>query len=107
MKILLILIIFAILFYFAMKFYQFDNSVFSKKTGYTYLNTLFDSKVKSLKALYDAIYAAEGNQRLLLDVKIDQPSHTNYADVVLIHPSGVYVIQLLQKKGWISGTDKS
>lgn len=106
MIILVILIVVAILFYFGMKFYQFDNSIFSKETGYTFLNTLFDKKIHALKQLYDVIHMNGAKPKLLLDVKIEQPIQTNYADAILINSSGIFVIQLINKKGWISGSEK-
>lgn len=103
--ILVTLIIFAIIFYIGVKLYQFDNSDFAKQTGYTFIHTLSNKKVRNLKNLYDTTKTAES--KILLDVKVEDVNQTHIADVILINKAGIFVINLKQKSGWISGTDKS
>ena len=103
--ILITLIVFGIIFYIGVKLYQFDNSAFAKQTGYTFIKTLSDKKIRNIKKLYDATSGPES--KLLLKVKVEGINQTQVADAILINPAGIFVIDVNHKNGWISGTDKS
>lgn len=104
---ILILILLAGIFYFGTVFYRFDSSPFSKETGYTFFETLLNKEVHALKKLYDAVGRQKGDQRLLLNVKVDDSKQSNFSNAILIHTAGIFVIQLKFKKGWISGSEKN
>ena len=103
--ILITLIVFAIIFYIGVRLYQFDNSAFTKQTGYTFRKAILDKKVTNLKKIYDVTSGPDS--KLLLNVKVEGIHQTQVADAILINTSGIYVIDVHYKQGWISGTDKS
>lgn len=107
MIILISIVVFAALFYIGLKLYQFDNSAFAKEHDFTFSQTIMNAKVRAYKTLYDCIAQTNSDAKVLYNVQIDEATHQNFADIVVIHPSGIYVVLVQAKKGWISGTDKS
>ena len=99
--------VFAMLFYIGFQLYRFDNSPFAKEYGYSFFQTLVDKKIHTLKALYDQLHRTNSNAKVIFNVQIDEATHRNFADAIVIHPAGIFIVLLQPKKGWISGTDKS
>ena len=107
MIIFISIVVFIALFYIGLKLYQFDNSPFAKEYSFSYFQTLSNSKIHAFKNLYDQIARTNSDAKVLFNVQINEATHRNFADAVVIHPSGIFVILVQSKKGWISGTDKS
>ena len=101
------IVVFAILFYIGFRLYQFDNSPFAKEHGYSFFQTISDSKVHAFKTLYDQLARTNSDAKVSFNVQIDEATHSNFADALVVHPAGIFVVLLQQKKGWISGTEKS
>lgn len=99
-----VIVLFAVVFYFGYKFYAFDNSTFARETGYNFFQTLTNKKIATLKTMYD--FAQRSNASFLINVQINDARHKYIADAVLIHSSAIYVVQFVDKKGWITGTEK-
>ena len=107
MIIFISIVVFAALIYFGLKMYQFDNSPFSKEYGFSFFQTLTNKKIQAYKTLYDQLEQTNSDAKVLFNVQIDEATHRNLADIVVIHPSGIYVVLVQPKKGWITGTEKS
>ena len=107
MIIFISIVVFVALFYIGLKLYQFDNSPFAKEHSFSFFQTLLNPKVHAYKTLYDRLAHTNSDAKVLFNVQIDEATHQNFADIVVIHPSGIYVVLVQSKKGWISGTDKS
>ena len=107
MIIFISIVVFAALIYFGLKMYQYDNSPFKKEHGFSFFQTLTNSKIHAYKTLYDQLVRTDSDAKVLFNVQIDEATHQNFADIVVIHPSGIYVVLVQPKKGWISGTEKS
>ena len=101
------IVLFAALFYIGVQLYQFDNSSFAKEYGYSFIQTLFNSKIHAFKTLYDQLARTNSDAKVLFNVQIDEATHRNFADAVVVHPAGIFVLLMQPKKGWISGTEKS
>ena len=101
------IIVFAALFYIGVQLYQFDNSPFAKEHGYSFFQTLSNSKIHAFKSLYDQLARTNSDAKVLFNVQIDEATHRNFADAVVVHPAGIFVLLMQPKKGWISGTEKS
>lgn len=101
----ILIIVFLIIFYIGYLFYQFDNSTFAKETGFNFFQTMTNGKIRAQKNLFDQ--ASKTNAKVVLNVLIEEATHQNFADAIVIHPSALYVIMMRNRKGWISGTDKS
>ena len=101
------IVAFAALFYIGVRLYQFDNSPFAKEYGYSFFQTVSNSKIHSFKILYDQLAHTNNDAKVLFNVQIDEATNRNFADAVVVHPAGIFVVLLQSKKGWISGTEKS
>ena len=101
------IVVFAVLFYIGVQLYQFDNSPFSKEHGYTLFQILSNSKIHAYKTLYDRLVRTNSDAKVLFNVQIDEATHRNFADAIVVHPAGIFIILMQPKKGWISGTSKS
>lgn len=101
------IVVFAALFYIGVQFYQFDNSPFAKEHGYSFFQTLSNSKIHAFKKLFDQLAHTNSDAKVLFNVQIDEATHRNFADAVVVHPAGIFVMLIQPKKGWISGTEKS
>lgn len=101
------IVVFAALVYIGVKLYQFDNSPFAKEHGYSFFQTLSNSKLHTFKLLYDQLARTSSDAKVLFNVQIDEATHRNFADAVVVHPAGIFVLFIQPKKGWISGTEKS
>ena len=107
MIIFITIVVFAALIYLGLIMYQFDNSPFTKEYGFSFFQTLTNSKIRAYKTLYDQLARTDSDAKVLFNVQIDEATHQNLADIVVIHPSGIYAGLVQPKKGWISGTEKS
>ncbi len=99
--------VFAALFYIGFQLYQFDNSSFAKEHSFSLFQTLSNSKIHTFKTLYDQLARTNSDAKVLFNVQIDEATNQNFADAVVIHPAGIFVLLMQPKKGWISGTEKS
>lgn len=107
MIIFVLIVTFAALFYIGVRLYQYDNSPFAKEHSYTFFQTLSNSKIHAYKTLYDQLARTNSDAKVLFNVQIDEAINQNFADAVVVHPAGIFVVLMQQKKGWISGTEKS
>lgn len=96
----------AVLGYFAFEFYQYENTTFSKMTGYSYFDVWTNKKVRVAKNLLSTLEKVNGEQRLLLDLQIPSSEGNHHVDAIFLHESGLYIIDVKSMTGWISGREQ-
>lgn len=101
----LIFVIVAIVGYFLFAIYTHDDSIFTKKTGYSYVDTLLNKQAKTTKQLYDTLVLPNTDNYLLTNVQLPEGTTTRKLDAVFIHESGIYALKAEYKNGWIVGRE--
>lgn len=89
----------------AVLIYLYDGTEFSKLTGYTFFDILTKEKANRLIKLMSRLSKIKGEHKLLVDVQVPINDTTYSVDAVLVHESGVYVIDGVSLNGWISGRE--
>ncbi|WP_107840615.1 nuclease-related domain-containing protein [Metasolibacillus meyeri] len=84
--------------------YKYDDSLFSKATSYSIFDVLSNSRVHTLYKLTAELKATKEKYDILFDVQL-QPNEKP-VDVLIMHASGIYVVHVEQKKGWIAGREQ-
>ena len=85
--------------------YRHDNTAFSQLTGYSLFEVLGNARKKYLHRLMNRLDDVSGEHRILIDLQLPVNNKPYTVDAVLIHESGVYVIDGVTKKGWIAGNE--
>lgn len=101
-SIVLIAIIIGMLFLFAL--YMYDNSQFSKITGYSLIDLWTDSKIKILYKIVQALPKENGDYKILYNLIL--PNTNRKVDMVILHEAGVFVIDIRNLGGWIYGREQ-
>ncbi|WP_052344341.1 nuclease-related domain-containing protein [Bacillus ndiopicus] len=84
--------------------YKYDDSLFSKATSYSIFEVLNNSRVRSLYKLTEELKATKEKYDILFDVQLlpnEKP-----VDAIIMHSSGIYIVNIEQKKGWIAGREQ-
>lgn len=102
MFVLFIIVFMGILF--AISLYLYDNSHFSKITGYSYFTLWTDKKIRYTYKFSQLLNKANGEYKLLFNIVL--PKSGEKIDALLIHQSGLYVIDAIQLEGWIYGKEQ-
>ncbi|MEK4231036.1 nuclease-related domain-containing protein [Solibacillus sp. FSL H8-0538] len=102
----LIFVIISLFGYFAFSLYKHDDTIFSKITGYSYFDLWTNKKALASKKLLTVLNHVEGSHKILLDLLVPSASGTRHVDAVLLHESGIYIIDLKHMSGWISGREQ-
>ena len=106
MTILILLIVVALIITLAVLVYRHDNTQFAQLTGYSFFDIALNAKKRHLHKLMTQLDKVSGEHKVLLDVQLPI-NHTTYpVDAILIHESGIYVIDGVKKTGWISGNEE-
>lgn len=101
----LILIAIAVVGYFLWAIYKHDDQPFSKQMGYSYFDVLFNKEAKAAYKMYRSLMKDNGTEQLLFNVEVYDGKVKHVADAVFIHESGIFVIDVLHKDGWIAGRE--
>lgn len=101
----LVVLIIVALGYFAYSVYRHDDTAFSKETGYTYFDVLFNGRVRALNKLYTTLEQADGAKKIVVDVAVPAGETVRKIDMLFIHESGVYVMGMKKMGGWINGRE--
>lgn len=101
-SIVLIAIIIGMLFLFAL--YMYDNSQFSKITGYSLIDLWTDSKIKILYKIVQALPKENGDYKILYNLIL--PNTNRKVDMVILHEAGLFVIDIRNLGGWIYGREQ-
>lgn len=105
---MLILLIVAIIIvgYFSIMIYRHDNSVFYKMTGYTYLDMLTNKKIRTMHKIVQSLDRVEGSHKILVNVQVPVNNEMQTVSAIVLHESGIYIVNLKEKSGWINGREQ-
>jgi hypothetical protein len=106
MTLVLLIIVIAIIGYFAANIYRHDNTTFYKITGYSYLDVLTNKDVRTTFHLVNALNIAKGAHKILVNVQVPVNGDLQQIDALLIHESGIYVMKHKDMTGWINGREQ-
>ncbi|ATP42103.1 5,10-methylenetetrahydrofolate reductase [Solibacillus sp. R5-41] len=106
MTLLFMVVLIAILGFFAMKTYQHDNTTFYKLTGYSYLDVWTNKKVRTSHKLVGILDEVKGPHKIVVNVQLPTNEALQPIDAVFIHETGIYVINILEMSGWINGREQ-
>ncbi|TSI06166.1 nuclease-related domain-containing protein [Lysinibacillus sp. BW-2-10] len=89
---------------FAITLYIYDNSEFRKLTGYSFFSLFTDKKGRTAYKLVQSLHKSNGKNKVLLDISLPTTNHK--IDAILVHQSGIYILNLQQFNGWIYGREQ-
>ena len=106
MMIWILLIVVALIVTLSVLVYKHDTTEFAQLTGYSFFDTVFNAKKGHLHKLVTQLNKVSGEHKVLIDLQLPVNNTTYPVDAVLIHESGIYVIDGVKKTGWISGNEE-
>lgn len=106
MTLFLLIVVIVIVGYFAMNIYRHDNTSFYKLTGYSYLDVLTNKKVRTSYKLVNELEQVKGVHKVLVDLQVPVNDELQAIDALLLHESGIYIINVIHKSGWINGREQ-
>ena len=106
MMIWILLIVVALIITLAVLVYKHDNTEFAQLTGYSFFDIVFNAKKSHLHKLMTLLDKVSGEHKVLIDLQLPINNTTYPLDAILIHESGIYVIDGVKKTGWISGNEE-
>lgn len=89
---------------FAVNVYVYENSQFSKQTGYSLITVWTNKEVRFLYKLTRNLSKVNGDSKILFNIAL--PKSEWNIDYLLLHPSGIYVITAELQRGWIYGSEQ-
>ena len=106
MKLILIMLVILIVGYFIVNIYRHDNSAFYKLTGYSYLDMVANKKIRTMYKIVNDLDQVKGSHKVLVDVQVPVNDELQTISGLLLHESGIYVMNLKEKSGWINGREQ-
>ncbi|MER1957991.1 MAG: nuclease-related domain-containing protein [Solibacillus sp.] len=106
MKFILIILVILIVGYFMVNIYRHDNSAFYKLTGYSYLDMVANKKIRTMYKMVNDFDQVNGSHKVLVDVQVPVNGELQTISGLLLHESGIYVLNLKEKSGWINGREQ-
>ena len=103
---ILIILVILIVGYFMVNIYRHDNSTFYKLTGYTYLDMLANKKIRKMYKIVNELDKVTGSHKILVDVQVPVNDELHTINGLLLHESGIYVMNFKEKIGWINGREQ-
>lgn len=91
---------------FAFVLYKYDDSEFSKVTDYTFWDVWTKKKVHAAYKLMTLLDHVEGEHKVLLNLQVPNQTNKEIIDALLIHESGLFIMNFEHKNGWISGREQ-
>lgn len=102
-SLLVILVFFAV---YIIKKRQYEKTEYYQQTKNLYLTVLFNKGLLGEFYTYKYLKSLIGYKRYLFNLYIPKDSgETTELDVVLLHESGIYVLESKNYSGWIFGTE--
>lgn len=105
MMLWIVLILAALMIAVCVLVYRHDNTAFSRLTGYSFFEVLMNTRKKYLHRIMKQLDQVAGEHRILIDLQVPVNNKAYSVDAVLVHESGIYIINGIQKKGWITGSE--
>ena len=107
MTLILIIVAIAVVSYFVFKIYNHDNSPFYKITGYSYFDVMMKKSVRTSYKLMQELGQANGAQKVMVNLQIPVHEDVQTIDALFLHESGIYVVNVKNKSGWINGREQN
>lgn len=104
---LFIIVLMAIVGYLAYKIYNHDNTIFYKMTGYSYFDVVLKKKVRILNKIMRDLERVKGIRKVMINLNIPVYEELHSIDAILLHESGIYVMNVKDKSGWINGREQN
>lgn len=105
-KLILIMLVILIVGYFIVNIYRHDNSAFYKLTGYSYLDMVANKKIRTMYKIVNDLNQVKDSHKVLVDVQVPVNDELQTISGLLLHESGIYVMNLKEKSGWINGREQ-
>lgn len=103
---ILVLTALVLLIIYAVKKRQYEKTEYYQQTQNSYLKVLFDKGLLGEFYTYECLKPLDGYKRYLFNLYVPKDDgETTELDVVLLHESGVYVLESKNYSGWIFGTE--
>ncbi|RKJ61809.1 NERD domain-containing protein [Butyricicoccus sp. 1XD8-22] len=102
----LLLLILIVGIFIAYSIYNFEESQFSNMTGYSFWDIWKDKTVRHTYKVVSTLRKASGDFKILTNLHI--PVSTNkekIIDIVFLHESGIYLINISKEDGWVYGRE--
>ena len=106
MTIWILLIVVTLIITLAVLVYKHDNTEFAQLTGYAFLDIVLNEKKRNLYKLMTQLDKVSGEHKVLIDLQLPVHNTTYPLDAMLIHESGIYIINSVKKTGWILGNEE-
>jgi len=107
MTLFLLVVLIAIIGYFIFKLYSHDNTSFYQLTGYSYFEVLMNKSVRTSYQLIKELEHVQGTKKIMLNLQFPVHNEVQTIDALLLHESGIYVMNVKEKSGWINGREQS
>lgn len=102
----ILIIVVAFIITLAVLVYKHDSTEFAKLTGYSFFDIVLNAKKRHLHNVMTQLDKVSGEHKVLIDLQLPVDNTTYPIDAILIHESGIYVIDSVKKAGWISGNEE-
>jgi len=107
MTLTILVVVIAIIGYFIFKLYNHDNTTFYQLTGYSYFDLLLNKSVRTSYQLMNELEHVQGSKKIMMNLKLPVHNEVQTIDALLLHESGIYVVNVKKKSGWINGREQS
>ena len=107
MTLFFLFVLMAVIGYFIVKFYRHDNTTFHQLTGFSYFDVLMNKRVRISYQLMQKLEHVQGTKKILVNLQIPVHNEIQTIDALLLHESGIYVVNVKDKSGWINGQEQS
>ena len=107
MTIFILVVLIAIIGYFIIKLYSHDNTTFYQLTGYSYFDVLMNKSVRTSYQLIKELEHVQGTKKIMVNLQLPVHNEVQTIDALLLHESGIYVMNVKEKSGWINGREQS
>ncbi len=100
--------IIAIIIYFWLDYYKYSKCEYKNESGNSYIKTRFNTGNYGEYLTFVELSKIDGKKKILTNIYIPKSDgKTTEIDLLLIHRSGIYVIESKNYSGWIYGNEKN
>lgn len=107
MTLFILVVLIAIIGYFIFKLYSHDNTTFYQLTDYSYFDVLMNKSVRTSYQLIKELEHVQGTKKVMVNLQLPVHNEVQTIDALLLHESGIYVMNMKKKSGWINGREQS
>lgn len=90
------------------KYYLFKKSIYYLETKNPYRRTIKDKRLYEEYLIINELSKLPGNSKFIINAYIPSPTgKITEIDIIFIHETGIYVIELKDYSGWIYGNEEN